>query len=111
MAHRISNTFKFALVIMGITAAGCGGVDTGSRGLDAATICSNGTCITTCPDGTYLSGGACVDVTSCLPGTYVALAASADSDQICAACPDGMFNTGLNKRSCVPWTVCSAGSY
>ncbi len=53
---------------------------------------------------------ACVAMTDCVPGEAVAVAGSATSDRVCAACAAGTFSAELNATSCVAHSVCSAGS-
>ena len=106
MAHRIN--FLLGPFLLALVTVGCGGL--GPRASEPVTQCQGSNC-SACADGTFLSDGACVDVTLCQPGTYVAQAASAVTDRVCAACPSGTFSATSNSGSCVAWADCNRGSY
>lgn len=51
----------------------------------------------------------CRDWTSCVPGQYVVTEGTADSNRICAACPQGSFSAVDNASDCTEWTSCEWG--
>jgi hypothetical protein len=53
---------------------------------------------------------ACVPVTQCPAGTYVAQAGTSTTDRICSPCLYGTFSTGFNATACLPWSNCAAGT-
>ena len=86
-----------------VPVAGCGGL--------GKSDCPNGSCAVVCSGDTFASGSNCTPFTVCPAGTYVALAGTATSDQICDVCANGSYSTGPNSVVCTPWLACLPGSY
>jgi hypothetical protein len=92
-------------VVLSSSLAGCGGLAKRSE-------CPNGSCSPpVCPEDTYLVGASCVPLSVCGTGTYVLVAATSTTDQVCEPCPSGMFASVENQLSCTPWSTCPAGTF
>ena len=53
----------------------------------------------------------CTPWSPCLPGTYVASAGNATSNQSCQPCPARTFSDLTNRSACTPWSDCQPGTY
>eukprot|EP00505_MAST-04D_sp_SCG-Rhode-Island_P004211 Stramenopile-MAST_4_protein_4211 len=62
----------------------------------------------TCPQGTYITAGECVQWTVCFPGTYVSKRGSVWTNQACELCPSGRFSNETNPDIC---SICDAGKW
>jgi MYXO-CTERM domain-containing protein len=89
---------------------------------------TNATACTTCPAGSFCTGGAlaacssgtfaaapgqasCTAWSDCVAGQRVVSAGSSTADRACAACASGTFTSAANASTCSAWTDCAAGSF
>lgn len=68
---------------------------------------------TVCPKNTWDDdadpGTDCTPWTACQPGQYVHTTGTDHADQVCIACPTGMYSDGPNQLECLAWTQCTSG--